>query len=129
MGGAKNEGVNAQSVPGGKHLLKLIRYGLKKKWGIELPEEGKDLNDLITISPELARDGGKIRYSCRKSARELVVNIPSNIRAGQKIRLKGMGEEGKGGAKSGDLYVLVKIRNPWLQKTTDFFKRRAKGKS
>jgi len=129
MGGAKNEGVNAQSFPGGKHLLRLIRYGLKKKWGIELPEEGKDLNDLITISPELARDGGKIRYSCRKNVRELVVNIPSNIRAGQKIRLKGMGEEGKGGAKSGDLYVLVKIRNPWLQKTTDFFKRRAKEKS
>ena len=127
-GAGKSRG-NRQTFPGGKHLFKLIRYGLKKKWGIELPEPGRDLQDLITISPELAREGGRIRYSCRKSMRELVVNIPSNIRAGQKIRLKGMGEEGKGGAKSGDLYVLVRIRNSWLQKATDLFKRigRAKG--
>ncbi len=27
----------------GGHLGRLIRYGLKKKWGIELPERGKDL--------------------------------------------------------------------------------------
>ncbi len=123
VSGAGRDGGNAQAFPGGRRLIRLIRYGLKKKWGIELPEQGADLNDIITISPALARKGGKINYSCRKYRRDLLVTIPPDIRTGQKIRLKGMGEEGKGGAKSGDLFVLVRIRNPWLQKIMDLFKR------
>ncbi len=122
VSGSGKRQANAQAFPGGKHILRLIRYGLKKKWGIELPEPGRDLHDVITLSPALARSGGKINYTCRKNMRDLLVTIPPNIRPGQKIRLKEMGEEGKGGAKAGDLYVLVRIRNPWLQKTMDFFK-------
>ena len=127
VGGAGKDGGNAQAFPGGKHLLRLIRYGLKKKWGIELPEPGRDLNDVMTISPALARNGGKINYFCRKNRRDLLVTIPLNIRAGQKIRLKGMGEEGKGGAKPGDLYVLVRIRNSWLQKIMNLFQQVGRG--
>lgn len=104
----------------GGHLGRLIRYGLKKKWGIELPERGKDLRDVIRVSPALILTGGKIRYLCRQTGKELLVTIPSNIKAGQQIRLRGMGENGKGGGEPGDLYIEVRMRNPLLQKMKDF---------
>jgi DnaJ-class molecular chaperone len=102
--------------PIGGQLGRLIKYGLKKKWGIELPEKGKDLQDIISVSSEMLQSGGKIKYLCRKNQKELLVSIPPGMRGGQKIRLKGMGEPGKGGAESGDLYVEVQTRNPLLRK-------------
>jgi DnaJ-class molecular chaperone len=109
-----------RSVPVGGYLEKLIRYGLKKKWGIELPERGRDLQDSIIISPDLARVGGKVRYSNSRTGRELSITVPPNIRAGQQLRLKGMGETGRGGGESGDLYVTIRIRNRLIQKIIDF---------
>ena len=78
---------------------------------------------MITISPSLALAGGKIQYFNRKKSRELLVNIPRGIRAGQQIRLKGMGEDGKGGAEPGDLYIEIRIRSNLFQVMKNFFKR------
>ena len=122
VGGSRGgEGRVASPLLGG-HLGRLIKYVLIRKWGIELPERGKDLRDIITISPALIQTGGKIRYLSRQTAKELLVTIPPNIRAGQKIRLKGMGEKGKGGGEPGDLYIEVRVRNPLLQKMRDLVK-------
>jgi DnaJ-class molecular chaperone len=107
------------SAPLGGYLGKLIRYGLKKKWGIELPERGEDLQDRIVISPGLARLGGKIHYSCRKTGKELLVTIPPHMTSDRPLRLKGMGAPGRGGGEAGDLYITVHIRNPLLQKAKD----------
>jgi len=106
--------------PSGGYMGKLIRYGLKKKWGIEMPKKGKDLQDRIVISPQLARVGGKIRYVWRKTGKELIVTVPPNMRAGQQLRLKGMGEAGKAGGLDGDLYVTLRVRYPLLQKLRNF---------
>ncbi len=100
----------------------MVRIGLKKIWGMELPEKGKDWHDLITVSPQLAGKGGRIRYIHRRKSKELVVRIPSGIRAGQVIRLRGMGDGGKAGGEAGDLYIKVRIRSALLQKIKDFVK-------
>jgi len=113
--GGQGKGPGA-GFPLGGQLGRLIKYGLKKKWGIELPEKGKDIQDVIAVSSEVLQSGGKITYLCRKTEKELLVRIPHGIKPGQKIRLKGMGEPGKGGAEAGDLYVEVQMRNPLLQK-------------
>ena len=118
FGGGQAPGGGGAPLAGG-YLGRLIRYGLKKKWGIELPEKGDDLQDHIAISPELARQGGKIQYFCRKTNKELIVTVPPNIRPDQQLRLKGMGETGRGGGEAGDLYVTIGIRNPLLQKLKD----------
>ena len=57
-----------------------------------------------------------MRYLHRRKARELAVTVPPGIRDGQHLRLKGMGEEGKGGGESGDLCLQVRIMKPWLRK-------------
>jgi DnaJ-class molecular chaperone len=51
-----------------------------------------------------------------------MVTIPSGIRDGQKIRLKGMGAFGQDGGEAGDLYLGVKIRKPLFQQVRELFK-------
>jgi DnaJ-class molecular chaperone len=79
---------------------------------------------MITISPELAQRGGKIKYLYQKKSRELVVKIPQGIKEGQQIRLKGIGDEGKGGGEPGDLYVKIRFKKPLIQKVKNLFKQR-----
>ena len=119
VGGLRGEQSIGRSSPFGGYLEKLIRYGLKKKWGIELPEKGKDLQDFIVVSPDMAKLGGKIQYLNKKTNRELFVNIPPKTRRGQKLRLRGMGENGYAGGEAGDLYVTVHIRSLLKQKAKD----------
>jgi molecular chaperone DnaJ len=45
------------------------------------------------------------------SRRVLEVDVPAGISDGQRIRLSGRGHAGEGGASSGDLYVLVRVRD------------------
>lgn len=118
----RGQGVFGRGFPLGGSLGKLIKYALKKKWGLELPEKGKDRYDRVTISPELAATGGKMKYTYRVKSKELLVNIPTGIREGQRIRLRGMGDSGKGGAEAGDLYVEVRIRSPFSQRIREMMK-------
>ena len=95
---------------------KLLGYVLKKVWGIEGVHKGMDWHEAITLTPLQAMQGGKIKYVHRRKTRELFVTIPSGIKDGQHLRLKGMGEEGKGGGQSGDLYLKVQVKKPWLRR-------------
>jgi DnaJ-class molecular chaperone len=101
------------------HLGRLTRSLLKKVMGIKEPRRGKDWEDVIFLTPLQAREGAKGRYNHRRRSKELIITIPLNVKEGQKIRLKGMGAEGKEGGEPGDLYLKVKIRKPLLQKVKD----------
>lgn len=99
---------------------KLPEWFLKNVIGFEIPVEGDDIHDTIKLAPLQAIQGGSFTYHLRKRARKLVVKAPPGIREGQKIRLAGMGEPGKGGGKAGDLYLKVRIKAPLLSKVKDF---------
>lgn len=102
------------------HLGKLSRFFLEKIGGIELPENGSDILDVIKLSPQQAEQGGPFNYLLRRKSKKLVLNIPPRIREGQRIRVVGMGEDGKGGGKPGDLYLRVHIKKPLLQRMQGF---------
>ncbi len=96
---------------------------IAKKYGLELPERGKDVEDEIKIPSEVASAGGKVRYHYAKpdNPRDLMIKIPPGIKEGQKIKLKGMGKDGKHGGESGDLYLKVKVHTPLLKKIIELF--------
>jgi DnaJ-class molecular chaperone len=99
----------------------LARYLLKKVLGIQTPERGVDWTETIVLNPAQARKGGRARYFHRKRSKELVVTIPSGLRDGQKVRLKGMGAEGRNGGEAGDLYLRIRIQRPRLKILRKFF--------
>jgi DnaJ-class molecular chaperone len=83
------------------------------------PARGKDLEDVIYLDPRQALEGAKGKYLHRKRSKELIITVPSGMKEGQKIRLKGMGEPGKEGGEPGDLYLKVKIKKPLLQRVRE----------
>jgi DnaJ-class molecular chaperone len=107
-----------------KGLVAFQRH-VAKKYGLELPERGKDVQDEIKITPEVAYSGGKVQYHYMKpgDSRELMIKVPAGIKEGQRIRLKGMGKDGSHAGESGDLYLKIKIRTPFLKKIKEFFGR------
>jgi curved DNA-binding protein CbpA len=112
--------VSSEVLPG--YLSKSVQYLLKKMMRIKEPKRGKDWEDVIFLTPLQAKEGGKGRYIHRKRSKELMVTVPPEIKEGQKIRLKGMGAEGKDGGESGDLYLKVRIKKPLFQKVRDLLK-------
>lgn len=100
-------------------LGRLARLALGKLGG-GLPQNGADIHDRIGIRPELAASGGPYAYLLRPVSKKLVVKIPPGVRAGQRIRLTGMGMPGRNGGKDGDLFLEVRLRRPFLSRVKNF---------
>jgi len=114
-------GLNRKQVAAPGYLGRLSKFLLEKISGVTLPEKGKDRQDGIDITPAMARQGGPYAYFFKEKSKKLVVKVPAGIKNGQRIRLAGMGTDGKGGASAGDLYLTVRIRKSVLQKIKDYF--------
>jgi DnaJ-class molecular chaperone len=114
-GPAAGAGYNRQDrSPLNRNYGKISRYLLQKISGIQLPEDGNDILDNLYLSPQQALHGGPYAYYLRQKSKKLVVKIPPGVRDGQHIRLAGMGQDGKGGGKPGNLLLKVHIRKPLL---------------
>jgi DnaJ-class molecular chaperone len=105
--------------------MQAFQNHVAKKYGLELPERGKDIEDEIIIPSDVASAGGKVRYHYAKpdNPRDLMIKIPPEIREGQKIKLTGMGKDGRHDGESGDLYLKVKVHTPLLKKIKEFFRK------
>jgi DnaJ-class molecular chaperone len=101
---------------------RFARYLFKKMLGLQEAQRGKDFHETILLNPIRAQQGGKIKYYHQKRSKELLITIPLDIREGQKIRLKGMGEMGKNGGESGDLYLRVLFNKPLLYRIKDLLR-------
>ncbi len=101
-------------------LGKLTGYVMGQITGSRIPVTGSHINETITLTPDEAEKGGPYAWFFKNQSKKLVVKIPPGIREGQKIRLTGLGEKGKGGGKPGDLYLQVKIKKPLLKKMKKF---------
>jgi DnaJ-class molecular chaperone len=102
-------------------LGQAARYLFGKLTGVEIPKDGTDITDEICLTPEHAERGGPFAYFYRQKSKKLVVKIPPGVKDGQRIRLAGLGKDGKGGGTAGDLFLKVHIRLPLVQKAKTFF--------
>ena len=84
---------------------------------------GADLRYTLTISFEESATGTErtISFVRQRSGREetarLAVTVPSGVRTGQRLKLRGEGDSGPGSGAAGDLYVIVNVQEH------SFFKR------
>ena len=92
----------------GRCLLKRFLGLDLGKWH-NLPPKGEDLYQEVYLAPEEAAAGceKKISYRRGREKKTLQVKIPAGVKSGTRIRLRGMGLEGK---IPGDLYLQIEVR-------------------
>ncbi len=94
--------------------VKIGKYAVRKLFHFQyeaLSKQGLDQHIELQISPAEATVGCEkgITYKTGKQTKKLIAKVPPGVKAGTKIRLKGMGIiDGK---KSGDLYLHIKIKS------------------
>jgi DnaJ-class molecular chaperone len=73
--------------------------------------QGRDVEQEIELSLEDALNGTTRRFAIKHSghARTVDVRIPPGVGDGSRVRIAGEGEIGAGGAKSGDLYLRIRL--------------------
>ena len=77
-------------------------------------KKGENIETEISVSLYDAFYGLDKQISLKSidgSAKTYTVTIPQGIRNGEKIRLIGLGKQGKNGGKNGDLLIKIKIEN------------------
>lgn len=117
FGGPFSINTGHSSTPGRDGPLgRMARLAFRKMSGFDLPENGAEIRDRIWIEPGLAAAGGPYAYFLRERSKKLVVKIPAGVREGQRIRLAGMGHEGRSGGTPGDLFLEVRLRRPILER-------------
>lgn len=80
----------------------------------KIPIKGENIETEIEISIEEAYYGLDKKISLRTvegKMKTFSVKIPAGIRNGEKIRLLGGGKPGQNGAKNGDLFIKINIKN------------------
>ncbi len=72
---------------------------------------GRDIESEITLSLEDALQGATRQLSLKTDghARTVPVRIPAGVGDGSRVRVAGEGEQGTGGAPSGDLYLRIRL--------------------
>jgi DnaJ-class molecular chaperone len=91
----------AQEEPGGRRSTRGRRAG----------RQGRDVEQEIELSLEDAFHGTTRRLAIKHDghARTVDVRIPAGVGDGSRVRIAGEGEIGSGGAKSGDLYLRIRL--------------------
>jgi DnaJ-class molecular chaperone len=123
LGGGRQSNFGPKGLGGGIDLDGMtgsLRRHLGELWrnigAIRPTRDGRHQHDTISLPPELARSGGPYAYLAPHNKKKLVVKIPPKVRAGQMIRLAGMGQTGQNGGRSGDLYLQVRIKTPLIER-------------
>ena len=86
------------------------------------PRKGEDFAFTMTVSFDEAAGGGTRRITL-PDGRDIDVRIPTGLKDGQQIRLKGQGGPGKNGGPPGDVMLQVSVApHPWLTRDGDNLK-------
>jgi DnaJ-class molecular chaperone len=82
--------------------------------------QGRDLEHELELSLEEAYNGAMRRLTLKQDghSRTVDVRIPAGVGDGSRVRVSGEGEQGTGGAKSGDLYLRIRqIPHPVFERS------------
>lgn len=107
--------------PGGfTDLFKQFRRGAGSR-GRAPAARGADLKHELTVPFASAVLGGEAALSIRRASGKvetITLKIPAGIDDGKRIRLRGQGEPGEGGAPSGDILVTIRVSpHPYFRRS------------
>ena len=105
-------------------LGKLSGYLLKKALESNRHFQKKDYYDTITIDKDSARQGSSIPYTDRRTSRKLLIKIPGDIKEGQIIRLKNVGNNGFSANATGDLYLKIQFKKNLFHKIKELYNKK-----
>jgi len=81
-------------------------------------QRGSDYESTLNITLEEAHRGGERQL--KVDGKKIKVKITPGIQEGKRLRLKGMGAQGKSGGERGDLYLKIHITDhPWFERKGD----------
>lgn len=81
-------------------------------------QKGSDYESTLNITLEEAHRGGERQL--KVDGQKIKIKITPGIQEGRKLRLKGMGAQGKSGGERGDLYLKIHITDhPWFERKGD----------
>jgi DnaJ-class molecular chaperone len=85
--------------------------GRRARGRTRAPRDGRDFEQEIELGLEDAYHGTTRRFSIDRDGRTRTVDvrIPAGVGEGSRVRVAGEGEPGANGAKSGDLYLRLRI--------------------
>jgi DnaJ-class molecular chaperone len=120
FGGGGDEGAG-----GFADLFKQFRRGAAGAGGRRAAhaERGADLKHEMTIPFATAIKGGEAAVSVQRgdgNLETITIKIPAGIDDGKRIRVRGQGEPGEGGAPAGDILVTIRTsQHPSFRRTGD----------
>ncbi|MDR1428574.1 MAG: DnaJ domain-containing protein [Bifidobacteriaceae bacterium] len=76
-------------------------------FGAPAPQRGRDISASVTLPFRQAAEGSMV--SVAAVGRTISARIPAGVKDGAKIRLRGKGEAGSGGAAPGDIILTVQV--------------------
>jgi curved DNA-binding protein len=98
------EGIDLDDLLGG-----LFGGGRERRgWG-PIPGSDHEVEVEVTVEEAYRGAGKTLEVAGPGGTRTLTVKIPAGVVDGQRIRLRGQGGQGTGGAPPGDLYLVVRI--------------------
>ncbi len=81
-------------------------------------QRGGDYESTLNITLEEAHRGGERQL--RINGQKIKIKITPGIVEGKKLRLKGLGQQGRSGGERGDLYLIIHITDhPWFERKGD----------
>jgi curved DNA-binding protein len=81
-------------------------------------QKGSDYESTLNVTLEEAHRGSERQLKVDKQ--KIKVKITPGIQEGQKLRLKGLGGQGRSGGAKGDLYLKIHITDhPWFERKGD----------
>jgi curved DNA-binding protein len=83
--------------------------GPQTGYGEQFVIGGRDVEQNVEVTLEEAYHG--TTRILQSGARRLEVRIPPGVQTGSRVRVAGEGEPGRGGARAGDVYLVITVRD------------------
>lgn len=117
-------GINLDDLFGARNGFSGRGFGHDRGFNQAIKGEDKEAEIKISVVDGLKGAEKRIGIETPQGRKTLAITIPRGIQPGGKIRIRGMGGKGTGGAPDGDLYLVVRFKeDEYVLKGSDIIRK------